>query len=400
VEKNEHDLLSIILFGLGLCIIALTMNFVIFRENRLAEGVSVLLWESADSFHFVLIIIGMMLIAGTLLLRQYIPFFRETAAFLGNFLIIMVFISLADSTRNLMIEAPAFSRISLGSGAWIMLLGGYVITASAAKSVKNPFQRVIFSYLFIPIILLLSSSGMFDKLSLVQELMAKKSRFIQEFLNHLKIAFSSVGFATIIGIPMGIWAYRKKKAEKVIFYFVNTAQTIPSLALFGLLIAPLSLLSARFPFLRSIGIRGIGMTPALIALTLYALLPITKNITISLKSVDPAFIQAGKGMGLNRFQLLVMIEIPLAAPIILNGLRLAVVQAIGNTAVAALIGAGGLGFFIFQGLGQAAPDLILLGAIPVVLLAVFMDRFMQLGIHVLTPKGVQLRNLSLEVPGD
>jgi osmoprotectant transport system permease protein len=400
VEKKEHDLLSIILFGLGLCIIALTMNFVVFRENRLAEGVSVLLWESADTFHFVLMIIGMMLIAGTLLLRRYILFFSKTAAVLGNFLIIMVFISLADSTRNLMLEAPAFSRISLGSGAWIMLLGGYVITASAAKSIKNPFQRVIFSYLFIPILLLLSSTGMFDKLSLIQELMAKKSRFIQEFLNHLKIAFSSVGFAAIIGIPMGIWAYRKKRAEKVIFYFVNTAQTIPSLALFGLLIAPLSLLSARFPLLRSIGIRGIGMTPALIALTLYALLPITKNITISLKSVDPAFIDAGKGMGLNRFQLLLMIEIPLAAPIILNGLRLAVVQAIGNTAVAALIGAGGLGFFIFQGLGQAAPDLILLGAIPVVLLAVFLDRFMLLGIHILTPKGVQLRNVSLEVPGD
>ena len=138
------------------------------------------------------------------------------------------------------------------------------------------------------------------------------------------------------------------------------------------------------------GIRGIGTAPALIALTLYALLPVTRNTYTSLKVVDPAIIQAGKGMGLSRVQLLFTIEIPMAAPILLNGLRLAAVQAIGNTAIAALIGAGGFGFFIFQGLGQAAADLILLGAIPVVLLAVFVDRIMQLIIRLFTPEGLRL----------
>ena len=95
-------------------------------------------------------------------------------------------------------------------------------------------------------------------------------------------------------------------------------------------------------------------------------------------------------MGLSRVQLLFTIEIPMAAPILLNGLRLAAVQAIGNTAIAALIGAGGFGFFIFQGLGQASADLILLGAIPVVLLAIFVDRIMQLIIRLFTPEGLRL----------
>ena len=112
--------------------------------------------------------------------------------------------------------------------------------------------------------------------------------------------------------------------------------------------------------------------------------------------LDPAIVQAGKGMGLGRLQLLTRIEIPLAAPVMLNGLRLATVQAIGNTTVAALIGAGGFGFFIFQGLGQAAEDLILLGAIPVVLLAVSVDRTMQFVIRLITPEGLRKRTANEE----
>ncbi len=392
--NKEKDLIKIILGGLLLYGIALTMNFVVFRENRLAEGVPLLLWKSAGIFDSTLIGIGILLLTGVLIFRHAIRTFPEIVTLLGNFFIIVVFFSLSGSTQHLLINASNYSRISIGSGAWIMTLGGYIITVSAAKSINNPFLAVFFSYLFIPILLILGFAGFFNHLSLIQELIAKKNRFAQEFINHLFLTFSSVGMAIVIGIPLGVLAYRKRKAEKLIFSFVNTMQTIPSLALFGLLIAPLSILSNRFPLLKTIGIRGIGMPPALIALTLYALLPVTRNIYISLKSINPAFIQAGRGMGLSRIQLLFKIEIPLAAPIILNGLRLAVVQAIGNTTVAALIGAGGFGFFIFQGLGQAAPDLILLGAIPVVLLAVFFDRIMQALIHILTPKGLKLRTVN------
>jgi osmoprotectant transport system permease protein len=227
-------------------------------------------------------------------------------------------------------------------------------------------------------------------LSVLREYLSKKERFARELGTHLSIAFSGVGIATIIGIPVGIIAYRKAGVEKSAFFLVNTAQTVPSLALFGLLIAPLSFLSNKFPVLREMGIRGIGTAPAIIALALYALLPIIRNTFTSLKVVDPAIIEAGRGMGLGRFRLLLRIEFPLAAPVLLNGLRLAAVQAVGNTAVAALIGAGGLGFFIFQGLGQAAADLVLLGAIPVVLLAVLVDRGMQLLIRLLTPEGLRL----------
>ena len=133
------------------------------------------------------------------------------------------------------------------------------------------------------------------------------------------------------------------------------------------------------------------MTPAVVALTLYALLPITRNTYTSLKVLDPSVLDAARGMGMGKLQLLLNIQIPLSLPILMSGIRISMVQAIGNTTVAALIGAGGFGVFVFQGLDQAVPDLILLGAIPVILLAICIDKIMQLVINSVTPKGLKLQ---------
>jgi osmoprotectant transport system permease protein len=137
------------------------------------------------------------------------------------------------------------------------------------------------------------------------------------------------------------------------------------------------------------GIQGIGWTPAVIALTLYAMLPVVRNTYAGLAGVEPELVEAGKGMGMSRVQLLVFVELPRAFPIVLGGLRIACVQNVGNTAVAALIGAGGLGVFIFQGLGQSALDLIMLGAVPTILLAVGVDALFQVLIRLVTPRGLQ-----------
>ena len=193
----------------------------------------------------------------------------------------------------------------------------------------------------------------------------------------------------MIGIPLGIWAFRSGRAEKPVFSVANGLQTIPSLALFGLLIAPLAFLSRQFPFLRSIGIRGVGNTPAIIALVLYGLLPVVRNTFIGLKSIDRGVVDAGRGMGMSRRELLLQVQVPIALPIILTGVRITAVQTIGNAAVAALIGARGLGNFVFQGLGQAAPDLIVLGVIPIVFLAVLVDRGMDAVIRAMNPDHVR-----------
>jgi len=154
-------------------------------------------------------------------------------------------------------------------------------------------------------------------------------------------------------------------------------QTIPSLALFGLLLAPLSWLVARYPVLESLGVQGIGLAPALLALVGYSLLPMTRNTYIALESVDEAVIESARGMGMGPLQVFFRVRLVLALPLIIEGVRITSVQAIGLAAVAALIGAGGLGTLIFQGLGQAAMNLVMLGALPIVMMAMLVDALLK-----------------------
>jgi osmoprotectant transport system permease protein len=183
--------------------------------------------------------------------------------------------------------------------------------------------------------------------------------------------------AVLTGFPVAVFITRNEKLSEKVFNVLGILQTIPSIALFGFLMIPLAFIVNMFPVLGKFGISGIGWLPAVIALYLYSLLPVVINIFTGLKSVSEDIVEAAKGMGMGEYQLLFQVKLLLSLPIILNGIRVALVQSVGNTAVAALIGAGGLGVFIFQGLGQSAFDLILLGAIPTIIIAVFTDSIMQ-----------------------
>jgi osmoprotectant transport system permease protein len=235
-------------------------------------------------------------------------------------------------------------------------------------------------------------SGFLSEISVVKEYYGRSDRFLLALNQHLFISFLAAGLGTLIGIPLGILSYRRKFLEKPIFAITNFLQTVPAIALFGLLILPLALLSERFSLLKSLGISGTGYAPALIALTLYSLLPIVRNTYTSLDIISKDIIEAGKGMGMSKKQLLTKIELPLAIPIVLAGIRLATVQAIGNTTLAALIGAGGFGKFIFQGVGQGAMDLIILGTLPVLFLAIVTDICFKGLISLLTSKGLKIES--------
>ncbi|MGB3240798.1 MAG: glycine betaine ABC transporter substrate-binding protein [Geitlerinemataceae cyanobacterium] len=163
-----------------------------------------------------------------------------------------------------------------------------------------------------------------------------------------------------IGLPLGILITRQPKLAQTILGVANAVQTIPSLAIFGFLIS--------VPFLG-----GIGKVPAIVALTLYALLPLIRNTYIGINSVDPAIREAGKGMGMTDRQLLFQVEIPLALGVILAGVRVATVISVGIATIAAAIGGGGLGIFIFRGLSTVNNQLILIGAIPATLMALVAD---------------------------
>jgi osmoprotectant transport system permease protein len=159
---------------------------------------------------------------------------------------------------------------------------------------------------------------------------------------------------------------------------LNLLQTIPSIALFGLLIVPLSGLASAVPALGAVGVAGVGPAPAIIALVLYALLPIARSTLEGIAGVPAATIDAATGMGMTRRQVFWQVEVPLSLPVLLAGLRIVTVQAIGLAVVAALIGAGGLGGFVFEGLGQYATDLVLLGALPAIAMALAADFLLRL----------------------
>ena len=183
---------------------------------------------------------------------------------------------------------------------------------------------------------------------------------LQETATHILLVGISIGVAILLGIPLGICITRKPSLRQPILGIANVLQTVPSLALFGFLISvPL--------------IGGIGARTAIIALTLYSLLPIIRNTYTGIINVDPAIREAGKGMGMTDRQLLLQVEIPLALGVILAGVRVATVIAIGIATIAAAIGAGGLGVFVFRGIAMVNNQLILAGAVPAAVLAILAD---------------------------
>ena len=183
---------------------------------------------------------------------------------------------------------------------------------------------------------------------------------LQHTWEHLLLVGISIGIATLVGIPLGILITRRKNLRQPILGIANILQTIPSLALFGLLIP------VRF-------IGGIGTTPAIFSLILYSLLPIIRNTYTGITGVDPAIREAGRGMGMTDRQLLLQVEIPLAMAVILAGVRVATVIGIGIATIAAAIGAGGLGELIFRGISAVNNQLILAGAIPAAVIALVAD---------------------------
>jgi osmoprotectant transport system permease protein len=197
-------------------------------------------------------------------------------------------------------------------------------------------------------------------MNVFQFMVQNHDQVLELTLEHLWLVGISTLLAVLIGIPLGIIIAHWPALNKPVLAGANIIQTIPSLALFGFLL-PLPWLGERADRL------------AILALTLYALLPLIRNTYTGIRGVDPAVVEAGRGMGLTDRQLLFQVELPLAVSVILSGVRVAVVISVGLATIAAAIGAGGLGEFIFRGLAMVNNQLILAGAIPAAALALFAD---------------------------
>lgn len=379
---------SVAITGSVIGLSSLLFGWLTLKSSRIAAGTSLTLRESAG-WDGTAIILGLWLTCLALSLTKKGKWPSIILGISANLIIVITFILAGLNASRLMVGEATFARVSLGAGIWIAFAASYIlIFASRQKLSGSRVWRNLVSWSGLAAIVILLFTGWLNDLSIMREFAGREERFQQELLRHIFLFGGSVAAGTLIGIPLGIWAARSKRAERPIFYITNITQTIPSLALFGLLIAPLSALSFAFPILREFGIRGVGVAPAMIALIIYSLLPIVRNTFVGLRQLDPAVIDAGLGMGMSRTQVFRRLEVPLAAPLVLEGVRTASVQSVGLATVAALIGAGGLGWFIFQGFGQTASDLIILGTIPIIGLALLVDAVMRTIVRIATPKGI------------
>jgi osmoprotectant transport system permease protein len=352
---------------------ALGAGFVAVAPNRLVSGMPIALWAAAGGGFAT----ASVALAGLLLVLALVPprpAAAVAAAVLAAVWLLLTLAALGEAARALTISAAAAARVSAGPAFWIIACCAALAIVEALQRLRaGPLLQAAILTALSSAVVLLALEGTFDALSIAHEYATHRALFAAALVRHIALVAASVGPALAIGFPLGIAAVRKPHLQGPVFAVLNLLQTVPSIALFGLLIMPLSALAAAAPRLAALGVGGIGPAPAIIALVLYALLPIVRSTVSGISGVDPAVIDAARGMGLTTQQIFWRVELPLAAPVLVAGLRILTVQTIGLAVVAALIGAGGLGTFVFEGLGQYALDLVLLGALPAIGLALVAD---------------------------
>ncbi len=344
----------------------LFLPFATYRANRIVPGEGRGLFEALPP-NFASGVALVLLLLATLSILRGRPTLRLASA-LAGLAVVLAAIGFAPA-----FVAPAtntYARVAPGSGFWLLVFALSLLAADALARLRPPpvFRVVLLAAVALTLLLLIRL-GLWDDLSVMKEYRPRADTFAREARTHVVLALGSLLAAAAAGLPLGILCHRTQTLREPVLSVLNVVQTIPSIALFGLLIAPLGWIALNVPGAREIGITGIGAAPALVALFLYSLLPMVANTVAGLAGVPFAAHDAARGIGMTATQRLLRVELPLALPVILTGVRITLVQNIGLATIAALIGGGGLGVFVFQGLGQTAMDLVLLGALPTVALA-------------------------------
>ncbi|HSE79297.1 MAG TPA: ABC transporter permease [Alphaproteobacteria bacterium] len=371
---RNRVLLVLVMAGL---LAALGLAYLTHAPNRLVSGEPIALLAAARGADLLALIPAIVLLLGPFLPQR--PTVHVLIAISAAMLLVALFwVAGAQAALLADARAPA-ARTSLGAAFWTLFACAALALIDAGQRLALPaVAGSLIGFAVASAIAVLAVVGALDHLSIAKEYANRRDVFADAVMRHMVIVVAALAPTLALGFPLGVIANRRQAFAAGLFPFLNIVQTIPSIALFAMLIAPLSGLASIFPGLAALGISGIGLFPAVLALILYSLLPIVRNVAEGLAAVSPAAVDAARGMGMTRWQIFRRVELPLALPVILSGLRVTTVQAIGLTAVAALIGAGGLGAIMFQGLFANALDLVVLGAVPVIVLAVSADTLLRL----------------------
>jgi osmoprotectant transport system permease protein len=357
----------------GVCLAVLwSLPFLNVASNRLVSGVPVYLLSllQGGAWGFAGPLIGLFVLAW---LRQRRWVIWMSLAMSTLLIPGLVWLAATQATQVALTQS-AMARSALGGGFWLsgLLLGLIAMVALQRLRAGSWLRLLVLLVAGLPVGTLVAM-GVCDDLSIMREYANRPEVFAQAISRHLQIVGVAMAMTLCLGLPLGWAAHRYGGVGQSLLPLLNIIQTIPSIALFGLLMAPLALLAVTWPAFARMGLSGVGLAPAVIALTLYSLLPVVRGTLAGLAQVPSSVMHAALGLGLSGWQCFWQVEVPLALPVVLGGVRTATVQAVGLTAVTALIGAGGLGAIMFEGLFSSAQDLVLLGVVPMVVMGVLAD---------------------------
>ncbi len=344
----------------------LLQPLMLFRPNRIAPAQGRWIWEALPAFQAALLI-SLFAAAALLLVSRASGRIRLAAGVAG---LLGLGLAVGLGATHLLPAGNAYARVAPGSGAWICLFAFSLATGDAlVRRRLSPLGRIAALLVAAAVLAAFLVSGLWSDLSVLREYAGRSDAFLRELRVHAGLSVVSLLAAIAVGLPLAILVRRVAPLRKGTLASLNVLQTIPSMALFGLLIAPLAWIGANVPGAAGLGIAGIGVAPAFIALFAYSLLPIVVSTIAGFEAVPASTRDAADAVGMTARQKLLRVELPLAMPVILTGVRIVLVQNIGLSVIAGLVGGGGLGVFVFQGISQTATDLVLLGALPTVAMA-------------------------------
>lgn len=367
---KKHDVATIVL-GMILVVLLFTDQFMYMGESRVGAKHGLRAGECMGANYPIFLGLTIVLLIFILIKKE-----NEILNFVTGMLASVCFglaILFVGQAANV-VELPSDkSRISISIGCYAYLVLVYIIEVKCNEYLKKGWQKFLVIGLGIIFGALVLVTGQLDGLSIMIEYYSRYRKFHDEFLAHIHMVLKVVLWGILLGVPLGWISFKKERVGKIISTILSTLESIPTIALICVLMFPLAFLNNTFPALKALGISGVGETPVFCALLCYALFQIVNSMYGALKVIDKRYIEIGYGMGMTTFQIFMKIELPLILPVLVSGIRVALISTILGTTIGAYAGYGGLGTFIIAGSRGFAIDLILLATLPIMAMIFFFD---------------------------
>lgn len=380
--KKRIDWVSIAISIIAIVSLKLP-GFIYFKKMRIQNSES--LFANTALNHFYYVILGMTIVVLVMnIIKQDNKILNYILGIIAGLSIVLMLYFISNALEYIPFEKTEYSRLSIGPSMWLWMISMIGIIIKVSEKLINEYIKNTLYIIPMIIILILILLGELDGLAIMMEYQTKKVEFIRELITHIKLSVLIVIISILTGVPLGYLVNKNKIAEKIVFSIINITETIPGISFIAMLMIPLSYISNKYSFLVSLGITGFGVAPAFIALFLYALFPIIHSTRAAFRTIDQQYIEVAQAMGMLSRRIFYKIELPLALPIILSGIRLATVYTVTGVTLAAFIGGGGLGIFMIQ---TESMDLILLGTIPIIMITYMTDTIFKKIIKVISIKG-------------